>query len=167
MLANLNEEEKYPPNFYQLNLGMRFNERHSLSIEFINWDYYAPLGIPYGSEMGREENNFPGHINSKGAGFAYQYFIDTGWYLAQHFQWMEQTFFNENDERIGKGRQLFMTTRFGYQFNFFNKSFFIEPNLAITYWPINTNLPQNFEQKEEQWNNYFLFEPGLHMGIYF
>lgn len=167
MLANLNEEDEYPPNFYQLNLGARLTKNSSISIEFINWNYYAPLGIPWGVDHGNDENNFPGKIESKGVGLAYQYIFDNNFYTALHATYFEQTYKDQNGETLEKGNQLFMTFRLGYQMRFFNNFFFLEPSLAITHWPTNTNLPESFQIEEDKWNNYFLFEPGLHFGFNF
>jgi len=55
----------------------------------------------------------------------------------------------------------------GYHFQFFKNRFFLEPSVAMTHWPINTNVPESFERVESKWSNYFLFEPGLHFGFKF
>ncbi len=60
-----------------------------------------------------------------------------------------------------------MTYRFGYHLDFYSKRFFIDPSIAITNWPINTNVPKSFAAIEKKWPNYFLFEPGLHVGFNF
>ena len=50
---------------------------------------------------------------------------------------------------------------------FGKEELFIEPSVAFTHWPINTNMPESFAKLEERWPNYFLFEPGLHIGYNF
>ncbi len=45
--------------------------------------------------------------------------------------------------------------------------FFIEPSIPFTHWPISTNAPAAFAEKDSRWPNYFLFEPGLHFGVKF
>jgi hypothetical protein len=166
MLANLNEEDEEPPHFNQFNLGVRLNKNHSISLEWISWRYYSPLGIPY-DKRGEKEDNFPGHIRAKGVGIAYQYIFDSSVYTAFHAQWMNQEFRDENNIKLETGKQLFLTARVGYQFKFFRGRIFLEPNLAITHWPTNTKLPNSFREQEEKWPNYFIFEPGLHFGINF
>jgi hypothetical protein len=44
---------------------------------------------------------------------------------------------------------------------------FVEPSLAITHWPITTNVPDSFAAKDRRWPTYFLGEPGLHFGVRF
>ena len=74
---------------------------------------------------------------------------------------------NAEDEKMQNGFQLFNTFRFGYHFKLFKNRVFIEPSVCVTWWPVNTNMPQSFQIEEDKWNNYFLFEPGLHFGINF
>jgi hypothetical protein len=74
---------------------------------------------------------------------------------------------NEEGEKIQNGFQLFLTGRVGYHIRLFKDRFFLEPSIAVTYWPINTNVPESFAEVEKKWPNYFLFEPGLHFGVKF
>jgi hypothetical protein len=37
----------------------------------------------------------------------------------------------------------------------------------MTFWPINSNLPESFQREENKWKKYFLGEPGLHFGFRF
>ena len=78
-----------------------------------------------------------------------------------------QKYIDEDNKTIQYGYQLFMTYRVGYHIQLFRSRFFIEPSVAITHWPINTNVPESFAKLEHKWPNYFLFEPGLHFGIKF
>lgn len=66
---------------------------------------------------------------------------------------------------LANGYQLFMTYRVGYHLPLFGGRLFLEPSVAMTHWPVNTNVPDSFADKEAPWPNYFLFEPGLHIGI--
>ena len=74
---------------------------------------------------------------------------------------------DEGDKKIQSGFQLFNTLRFGYQFRLFQNRVFLEPSIACTFWPINTNLPESFQVEENKYPNYFLGEPGLHFGFNF
>lgn len=166
-LLNLDTKDENPPHFYQLNWGVRLNKHSSISLEWITWRYYSPLGIPYGENHGKKEHQYPGYIKASGLGLAYQYVFKNNWFTSLHTQWMKQTFMDKTNNKIGTGNQLFITARLGYQIRFMSNRLFIEPNIAITHWPINTNLPLSFKEKEKKWNNYFLFEPGLHVGLNF
>ncbi len=78
-----------------------------------------------------------------------------------------QRYVDENEVRIQDGFQLFLTFRMGYHVSLFRDRFFLEPSVAFTHWPFNTNVPAAFAEKESKWPDYFLFEPGLHFGVRF
>jgi hypothetical protein len=164
MLANLGPEA---PHFYQLNYGYRITPVDVVSIEAITWTYNAPLGIPYGPSKESKEEHYPGSVHSVGLGLAYQCYFWKNFYTALHALPLLQTYRNEKKETIQQGFQLFCTFRMGYHLKLFKNKFFLEPSLACTYWPINTNMPESFKAKESKWSNYFLFEPGLHFGYKF
>ena len=164
MLANLSDD---PPNFYQLNLGYRITPISSVSIEAITWEYSGPLGRPYGDDFDNEDSNFPGIVKANGIGLAYKRFLWKDFYTSIHATVFHQKYIDTEGKEIQSGFQLFNTLRFGYQFKFFKAKLFIEPSIALTSWPINTNLPESFQVEEDKWNNYFLFEPGLNIGINF
>lgn len=74
---------------------------------------------------------------------------------------------DEMSNKIQSGFQLFNTLRAGYQFRFFKNRVFLEPSIACTFWPVNTNLPASFQVQEDKFPGFFLGEPGLHFGINF
>ena len=166
MLVNL-FPVKDPPRFYQLNIGYRLTAKDAISAEAITWQFHAPLGIPFGDSYENEEEFFPGIVRDYGIGLAYQRFIWKGWYSTFHATPLFQQYLNKDKTRIQSGFMLFLTARTGYHFEFFNNRFFLEPSIAFTHWPINTNMPESFQIEEDRWPNYFLFEPGLHFGFQF
>lgn len=166
MLANFDDSDTNP-HFYQLNLGYRLTETDTLAVEFITWRYHAPIGIPYGDKKSDPAERFPGYVKSTGIALAYQRFVWDKVYTAIHTAFFDQEFFDTADQKIGTGDQVFMTFRIGYHFSLFNDRFFIEPNLALTYWPVNTGLPESFREKDRKWPNTFFPEPGLHFGFTF
>ena len=164
MLANFSPN---PPDFYQLNYGYRLTPKDVVSVEAITWTYKAPLGIPYGAAYGLETENYKGSVKSIGLALAYQRFLWKNFYTAIHAASFLQTYRNERKETIQRGYQLFCTFRLGYHVPLFKNRFFIEPSVAATCWPVNTNRPESFKQADSKWANYFLFEPGLHFGMKF
>lgn len=164
MLFNLDRKTDYPPHFYQLNFGYQLTPKDVISLEFITWRYYAPLAILDTTE--NEEDNFPGYVKVVGPALAYQRFIAWGFYTALHSAFFQQSFWNKEDEKIGTGHQLFLTFRLGYHLAFYSDKFFLEPSLAMTHWPVNTGLPDDFQAQEDKWHKY-QFEPGLHVGFVF
>ncbi len=155
------------PEYYQLNYGYRITPKDVLSFEAITWKYSGPLGRPYGPDFDNEESDFPGHVKAFGAGLAYKRFLWKGFYGQIHATLFKQNYIDKNKNKIQSGFQVFNTLRFGYHIELFKKRCFIEPSIAFTNWPVNTNLPASFQIEEDKWNNFFLFEPGLHFGINF
>lgn len=164
MLANLVDDPE-PPKYYQLNLGYRVTPKDVISIEIITWNYYEPLGIPYSQK--KTAANYPGHVQAYGAGLAYKRFVLGDAYAQVHSTVLRQNYINEHGSSIQKGYQLFNTLRVGYQLRLFKGRFFLEPSIALTFWPVNTNLPSTFQAEEKKWNAHFIGEPGLHFGINF
>ncbi|MEM7371979.1 MAG: hypothetical protein AAF587_25410 [Bacteroidota bacterium] len=156
-----------PPSFYQLNVGYWLSPKDVLSLEAITWTYDAPLGIPYGPSHGKEEEKYPGFIREHGIALAYQRYLWKKFYAAVHVAPFRQTYRSSEKEVIQKGFQLFMTFRLGYHFTFLNDRLFLEPSIAMTHWPINTNTPESFAKQDNKWPNRFLPEPGLHFGVKF
>lgn len=164
MLANLVDDPE-PPKYYQLNLGYRLTPSDVVSLELITWNYYEPLGVPYAEK--KTTTNFPGNVQAFGAGLAYKRFVWKRAYAQLHSTALKQHYLDVDGSRIQSGFQLFNTVRLGYQFRLFQNRAFIEPSVAMTFWPINTNLPTSFQTLEDQFPAYFLGEPGLHFGINF
>ena len=164
MLGNLASD---PPHFYQLNIGYRITPKDVISIEAITWTYDGPLGRSYGSDFDDEASEFPGQVRAYGAGLAYQRFVWKKAYVQAHATALRQNYLDVSGDKIQSGFQLFTALRTGYQFQFFKNRFFIEPSLAITFWPVNTNMPDSFQAQEDRFNNYFIGEPGLHFGFNF
>ena len=164
MLANLVDDPE-PPNYYQLNFGYRITPKDVVSIEIIRWNYYEPLGVPYSEK--KAATNFPGKVEAFGAGLTYKRFLWKAAYAQIHSTALKQNYVDEENNKIQSGFQLFNTLRIGYQFRFFKNRIFLEPSIALTFWPINTNLPESFQLQENRYLNFFLGEPGLHFGFYF
>lgn len=164
VLANLAPN---PPKYYQLNFGYRITPKDVISFEAITWTYNGPLGRPYGKDFENDASNFPGTVQAFGAGLAYKRFLWKRAYVQVHSTALYQNYLDKAGDKIQSGFQLFNTVRVGYQFRFFKNRFFLEPSIACTFWPINTNLPQSFREQEDQFPSYFLGEPGLHFGFNF
>jgi hypothetical protein len=166
-LANLNTKDNNAPDFYQLNFGYRITPKDVVSVEFKTWKYGWPLGIPYGESFEAEGEGFPGYIRSHGVALVYQRFLWKGLYTAVHAMNSSQKYFNENDQKIQNGYQLFMTYRLGYHIPLFKNRFFIEPGIALTHRPVETNQPESFKMVNDKWPTTFFPEPGLHFGVKF
>jgi hypothetical protein len=167
MLGNFIPGDTNPPDFVQLNVGYRITPKDVISIEAKTWKYAWPLGIPYGKSFQAPEEKYQGYIRDFGIGLVYQRFLWKGAFTSVDAMNTFERYVDEDNRKIQNGYQLFMTYRLGYHFQLFKNRFFIEPSVAITHWPIKTNVPESFAKMEDKWPNYFLFEPGLHFGINF
>jgi hypothetical protein len=165
MVANVVPDN--PPSFYQLNVGRWLTQRDVISLELITWRYNNPLGIPYGSSFGADDEAYPGFVRGTGAGLAYQRYWWRGAYSAVHAAALRQDFQDPDKKSMQKGFQLFTALRLGYHIEFFSRRLFLEPSIAITHWPINTNAPTAFRALDDKWPSYFIGEPGLHFGVRF
>jgi len=155
-----------PPSFYQLNLGYRLTRKDAISLEAITWMYREPLGIPYGPNKFAKSKlqEYPGRVRGSGVGVAYQHLFWKGLYAQAHALPLWQRYSDRNGKKIQDGFQLFTTLRTGYQVKLLSDRWFLEPSVSVTAWPINTNVPPTFAAADKNWNRYFLFEPGLHLG---
>ena len=165
MLLNLNINDPDAPNFYQLNFGYQMTPKDVFSVELKTYRYATPLGIPWGDAKKATEEKYPGYAREFGIGLVYQRFLWKGAFASIDAGNMLVKYMDENNKHIQNGYQLFMTYRLGYRLQFIKNRFFIEPSLAITHWPIKTNVPESFAKFENKWSNYFLGEPGLHFGV--
>ncbi|HLN73596.1 MAG TPA: hypothetical protein VK205_09895 [Prolixibacteraceae bacterium] len=167
ILGNFIPDDPNPPDFIQLNFGYRISPKDAISLEAKTWRYAWPLGIPYGKSFEAPEEKYPGYIRDFGIGLVYQRFLWKGIYASIDAMNTLQRYVNEDNVKIQNGYQLFMTYRLGYHLELFKNRFFIEPSVAMTHWPVRTNVPESFAKLDNKWPNYFLFEPGLHFGINF
>ena len=152
------------PRFVQLNVGYRITPIDVVSIEAKTWNYHWPLGIPYGKHYEAPGERYPGYVKEYGIGIVYQRFLWKGAYASIDASNMLVKYMDESDMPVQNGYALFMTYRLGYHFQFFKNRFFIEPSIAMTHWPVKTNVPESFARLEDKWSNYFLPEPDFTLG---
>lgn len=164
MIGNLLAE---PPSFYQLNGGYWLSKKDVIGLEAITWRYREPLGIPWGDEDAIKAFAYPGSIRSWGVGVAYQRYWWKGWYTSAHLIPFLQTYRDTAERVIQRGFQLYMILRTGYHVEFGAGRFFLEPGVALPYWPLETNMPEQFEAMERGWRNFYFLEPSLHLGVKF
>lgn len=167
LLGNFIPDDPNPPELVQLHFGYQLTPKDVVSVEFKTWRYAWPLGIPYGDSFQAPGENYPGYVKAYGIGLVYQRFWWKGAYTSIDAGNMLQKYMDEDKNHIQNGYQLFMTYRLGYQFQFVKNRFFLEPSVAMTHWPINSNVPESFASIEAKWPKYLLFEPGLHFGLKF
>lgn len=165
MFGNLDKVNN--PEFIQLNFGYRITPKDVVFLELKRSKFAWPLGIPWGDSFDAPGENYPGYVRQNVIGLAYNRFWWKGLYTGVHAMNAFQKYYDDDNKKIANGFTLFMTYRLGYQIKLFKNRFFIEPSIGITHWPIKTNTPQSFQQKDNKWPKYFGYEPGLHFGFNF
>jgi hypothetical protein len=108
-----------------------------------------------------------GRLRESGIGVTYQRILWKGLFATIEIFPLKKTYLDEAKKKIGNGFKLYTTYHLGYHIPLFKDRLYIEPQIHCNYWPINTKGPQGFDEKERKWNNYFLFEPNLYIGINF
>lgn len=165
ILANLGPDS---PDFYQLCLGYRLDERSTLFLDGITWRYGAPLGIPmWDPAFESPSQDYPGYIRAFGLGLGYQALLWKGLFASVHAIPFLQDFHAQDGSLIQSGFQLYLQAQLGYQIDLFKGRMYIKPSVYVNYWPVNTNFPAAFQAKESIWPNYQPLEPHLNIGFRF
>jgi hypothetical protein len=165
MIANLLPDS---PDFYQLCLGYQLDAKNVLLLNAITWKYPAPLGIPmWDPRFDAPDQEYPGYVRAFGLGLGYQRFLWKGLFASLYAQPFLQRFYSSEDRYLQSGFQLYLQAQVGYQIGLFGGRFFLKPAIYMNYWPVNTNFPEAFRQKERAWPNYQPFEPHLNLGFRF
>lgn len=161
-------EEKTNTHHYELQAGYKPTAKDRVGIKLATWKMFAPMGMPLQEQLKFDENNFyPGRLRESGIGVTYQRMLWKRLFVTVEVLPQLKTYIDENNKKIGNGFKLYTTYHLGYQISFFRNRLYLEPQIHCNYWPIDTNTPQSFKEMDNKWNNYFLFEPNLYIGINF
>lgn len=156
-----------PPSMVYLTTGYRITRKDIISVELKTWKYGWPIGIPYGKSFEADGEGFPGHIREYGFSLNYQRFLWKGLFAQIDVMPAWQVFKNKNGDKIDNGFQIFNTYSVGYRIKFFKNRFFIDPSIAITHRPYQSEMPSSFKQIDDRWSRFFFGQPGLHFGYNF
>jgi hypothetical protein len=161
-------DEKTNTHHYEFHLGYKLTPKDKIGIKVATWKLFAPMGMPMQEQLKFDENNFyPGRLRENGIGVTYQRMIWKGLFATIEILPQVKTYLDENEKKIGNGFKLYTTYHLGCHISLFKDRMYIEPQVHCNYWPIDTKIPHGFNEKESKWNNYFLFEPNLYIGINF
>lgn len=161
-------EEKTNTHHYEFHIKYVLTPKDKIGFKVATWKMFAPMGMPMQEQLKFDENNFyPGRLRENGLGVTYQRMLWKGLFATVEVMPQLKTYIDKNDKKIGNGFKLYTSYHLGYHIAFFKDRMFVEPQIHCNYWPINTNTPQSFKEKDSKWNNYFLFEPNLYIGFKF
>ena len=164
MLGNFSKVNN--PEYIQFNIGYRITPKDVLSFDFKRSIYAWPIGIPLGPSVDASGLDYPGHARILAPTIGYQRFLWKGVFTSVHALNAFETYYDQNDKKIGNGYTLYLNFHLGYQFKFFKNRFFFEPALGCSYWPVRSNVPESFKSVENKWPNYII-QPGLNFGYNF
>lgn len=156
-------------NHYEIQARYYLTNKDAIGFKVATWKLFAPMGIHlWDGSFLDEESFYPGRLRETGFGVTYQRKIWKGLFATLEVMPKKTTYLNEQDINIGNGFKLYNSYHLGYHVSLFkNKRIFLEPQIHINHWPINTNVPDSFRREEDKWANYFLLEPNLYLGIKF
>jgi len=160
--------EETNTHHYEFHFGYRLTPKDKIGIKVATWQLFAPMGIPLWDPLFKDESEFyPGKLKEVGVGVTYQRMLWKGLFATVEIYPLRKTYLDENKEEIGNGFKLYTSYHLGYHIPLFKNRLYIEPQVHCNYWPIDSEGPEGFEEKESKWNNYFLFEPNLYIGVNF
>jgi hypothetical protein len=161
-------EEKTNTHHYEFHSKYALTPKDKIGIKVATWKLFAPMGIPlWDSHIMKESEFYPGRLRETGIGPTYQRMLWKGLFATVEILPQLKTYLDENDKKICNGFKLYTSYHLGYHISLFKNRIFIEPQIHCQYWPIDTNTPQGFKEIDSKWNNYFLFEPNVYIGVNF
>lgn len=154
---------------YEIQGRYYLTDKDAIGIKVITWKLFAPLGIDlWDDQLLNEESFFPGRLRETGVGVVYQRKLWKGLFATLEVVPLFTKYIDESEIKIANGFKLYNSYHLGYHIPLFkNKRLFIEPQLHVNHWPINTNVPEAFKIVEEKFDNIFLIEPNIYFGIKF
>jgi hypothetical protein len=159
-------EEKTNTHMYEFHFGYKITPKDKIGIKVATWKLFAPMGIPIWDSLFLNESEFlPGRLRESGIGITYQRILWKGLFTSIEILPLLKTYLDKDNMKICNGFKLYTSYHLGYHIPLLKNRFFIEPQIHCNYWPIDTKIPPGFKEKERKWNNYFLFEPNLYIGV--
>lgn len=154
---------------YEVQFGYQITEKDRVGIKVATWKLFAPMGIPlWDDQFLQRESFYPGRLKESGIGLTYQRKLWKGLFATIEVLPLITEFIDQEENRLAKGFKLYNSYHVGYHIPLFKKGrVFIEPQIHLNQWMVNTNVPESFSNEEAKWNNYFFFEPNLYLGIKF
>ncbi|PKN72798.1 MAG: hypothetical protein CVU50_05595 [Candidatus Cloacimonetes bacterium HGW-Cloacimonetes-3] len=162
------EEEKTNTHHYELHLGYKLSSKDKIGIKLATWKMFAPMGMPMEEQFKFDESNFyPGRLRETGIGVTYQRMLWKGLFVSTEILPQLKTYVDKDNKKLSNGFKLYTSYHLGYHVSLFKERVYLEPQIHCQYWPVDSNAPKAFKDKDDEWNNYFLFEPNLYLGLNF
>lgn len=156
----------------ELHVKRNLDNKNIIGVKLATWRLFQPMGILWWDglldKVESETEFYPGHVRETGIGFSYQRMLWKGLFATVEVLPQYKTYLDESGDKIGNGFKLYNSFHIGYHLAFGkSKRFFVEPQVHSQFWAFDTNTPDGFKQLDDQWRNYFLFEPNIYIGLKF
>lgn len=156
----------------ELHVKRNLDNKNIVGIKLATWRLFQPMGIQWWDglldKIESESEFYPGHVRETGIGISYQRMLWKGLFATVEVLPQVKTYLDLNNNKIGNGFKLYNSLHLGYHIPLGKKKrFFLEPQVHSQFWVFDTNTPAEFKALDDQWKNYFLFEPNLYFGINF
>lgn len=156
----------------ELHVKWNLDNKNIIGVKFATWRLFQPMGILWWDglldKVESETEFYPGHVRETGIGFSYQRMLWKGLFATVEVLPQYKTYLDDEGDKIGNGFKLYNSFHIGYHLAFGkSKRFFVEPQVHSQFWVFDTNTPDGFRQLDDQWKNYFLFEPNIYLGLKF
>ncbi len=171
-LANKSWDDKTHTQHIELHVKYELDAKNIIGVKIASWRLFQPMGILWWDDLlDRVESGtefYPGHVRETGIGLSYQRMLWKGLFATAEVLPQFKTYLDENGSKIQNGFKLYNSFHIGYHFAFGKKKqFFVEPQVHSQFWVFDTNTPIEFQKLDNQWKNYFLFEPNIYLGVKF
>lgn len=162
------EPEESNVHMYELHVGFWLTPRDQLGVKAATWKLFGPMGIQMWDPLFRDESEYyPGRLAELGAGITYKRLLWRGLFAQVEVLPLRKTYLDTDEMVVGHGFKLYTSYHLGYHLAAWKGRLFIEPQVHCNYWPIDTGTPRAFQERDDRWSNYFLFEPNLYIGFNF
>lgn len=154
---------------YELRFAYQVTPKDQIGVKLTTWKLFAPMGIDLWNPALLDRDYFyPGGLRERGVGITYQRKLWKGLFASLEVLPLRTTYLDESGKTVGRGFKLYNSYHVGYHIPLLkNGRLFIEPQLHVNHWPINSNVPAAFKAEEDRWDNVCLIEPDLYLGIRF
>ena len=165
-------DERTHTQHIELHIKRNLDNKNIIGVKLATWRLFQPMGIVWWDglldKIETESEFYPGHVRETGLGVTYQRMLWKGLFATVEVLPQFQTYLDESGNKVGDDFKLYNSYHLGYHIAFGKqKRFFIEPQVHSQHWMFDDNAPEGFKELDDQWRNYFLFEPNLYIGMKF
>lgn len=156
----------------ELHVKRNLDDKNIIGVKLATWRLFQPMGILWWDglldKIETQSEFYPGHVRETGIGFTYQRMLWKGLFATVEVLPQYKTYLDEENNKMGNGFKLYNSFHLGYHITLGKKKrFFLEPQVHSQFWVCDTNTPSAFKALDDNWKNYFLFEPNIYFGMNF